>query len=380
MHILFVGDHLGYSGGAWHGCTTYFVNVLPQLRKVGHTVGACLLRAHHPAAQQLRDAGINVTFFDARPGSVYTIRRLASRAVRERVDVLHAVQRESSALGRILKPVLWSTAIAMHVVDSDPLPRVERLLNRYLPQPDAALCVSRAVCPTAIHEYRVKKERLRVLHNGIDIPSLLPSAPDIRERLRREWDVPAGGLVIASTSRFGPEKRLDTLIGMIPGVLAVVPNAVFVFAGAGQELARCRELAARLGVTHAARFLGHRSDVKDVLTASDVAVMLCLIEAFGYAAVEALALGIPVVAYEAAGLAEVIVHERTGLLAQPGDDDMFREYLIRIVSEYDLRRRLSGGAREDAQRFSVHTHVAALERIYNDLLSGRGIRPSNVRA
>ncbi len=103
---------------------------------------------------------------------------------------------------------------------------------------------------------------------------------------------------------------------------------------------------AELGMEHAVRFLGHRDDIADILTASDVEVMLCLEEAFGFAAVEALALGVPVIAYEAGGLAEIIGHGRTGLLARPNDDDGFRHNLVR-VEDSELRgktqRRRSRG-------------------------------------
>ncbi len=371
MHILFLTDHLGYANGAWHGCTTYFANVLPQLLKAGHSVRACVLRTEHPAADHLRANGVEVEFLDRARARPRTLWKIARRTRRERIDVLHATQRESSTLVRILKPFLLSTAMVTHVVDSEPLPPMERRLNQYLPQPDAALCVSQYVCQTAMHEYGVQESRLKVLHNAIDLNALKPSAPDVRERLRREWNVPAEALVVTSASRLSVEKRLDVLIRMIPEVLASAPNTVFVLAGDGPESAALQALAHQLGVAHAVRFLGHRSDVKDVLAASDVSVMLCLIEAFGFSAVEALALGVPVVTYRAAGLAEVIAHDRTGLLAPAGDDVQFRQNLLQTLLDADLRRRLGASALEDVKRFSVQNHIAALERIYARLLSGR---------
>ena len=367
MQILFITDHLGYAGGGWHGCTTYFVNVLPQLRRAGHQVSLCVLRDEHPAAAQLRAGGVDVTFLAAPRASPLTFLDLARRVVHDDVGVLHAMQRESGCIVRALKTFLPATGVVTHVVDSAPVPRFERHLNRFLPQPDATLCVSAAMRATAVSVYGVAPSRVRVLHNALDLARLTPSSLDVRARLRAEWGIKESAAVVVSTSRFSPEKRLDTLIGLIPRVLEAAPETMFVFAGDGADLEPCRALAARLGVSGAVRFLGLRADIPDVLAASDVAVMLCLREAFGYSAVEAMAMGLPVVAYDAAGLAEVITHERTGLLAPPSKDEAFAANVARVLVDPDLRRRLGQAAREDVQRFGVAQHADALVRLYTDL-------------
>jgi len=265
----------------------------------------------------------------------------------------------------------------MHIVDSMPVPRIERCLNRLLPQPDVTLCVSSAVRSTAIHEYGVAERRVRVLHNAIDLAALKPSGPNTRERLRAEWNVPSDALVVASTSRFHSEKRLPVLIQMLPEILVESPRTVVVFAGFGEEFEPCRALSRTLGVDHAVRFLGHRNDIADILAASDVEVMLCLKEAFGFSAVEAFALGVPVVAYRAGGLAEIIVDGRTGLLADAQDDDAFRRNLVRLLQDTELRGRLSSGAREDARRFGAPAHAAALTQIYEQSLRACRDLPNN---
>ena len=371
MNVLFLLDHLGYAGGAWHGRTSYLVNVAPQLAAGGHKVAVCALRDEHPAADRLRQSGIEVTCLGAPRRSLRSLLQVGRQVGMKHVDVLHATQRESSTVARTLRPFMPETAVVMHIVDATPVPSVERNLNRLLPQPDVTLCVSSAVRPTAIHEYGVAEQRVQVLHNAINLESLKPSGPGARERLRAEWGVPHDALVIASTSRLHPEKRLTVLIKMLPAVLAECPNTVLVFAGAGEELEICRALTRDLQVEHAVRFIGHRNDVADVLAASDVEVMLCLEEAFGFSAVEALALGVPVLAYEAGGLAEIIVHGRTGLLADARDDDAFCGNLVRVLKNHELRERLSVGAREDAARFGVERHADALTHIYEHLLEAR---------
>jgi glycosyltransferase involved in cell wall biosynthesis len=367
MRILFVTDHLGYAGGAWHGCTTYFVNVLPELRRAGHQVSLYVLRGAHPAAARLRAEGVDVGFHAARRASPLTFFDLARCVLRDRIAVLHATQRESMCAARTLKLFLPTTKVVTHVVDSAPVPDLEIHLNRWLPQPDATLCVSSAMRATAINVYGTAESRVHVLHNGLDLERLKPSMPDARTRLRCQWGVEPSATVVVSTSRFAPEKRLDLFIRLIPQVLQLAPRTVFVFAGDGPGLDACRVLAASVGVSSSVRFLGFRHDIPDVLAASDVAVMLCLREAFGYSAAEAMAMGVPVAAYDAAGLSELITHDRTGLLAPQSNDDAFATNLARLVIDQDLRKRLGDSARDDVQRFGIANHAKALVRLYTDL-------------
>lgn len=380
MKVLFLLDHLGYAGGAWHGRTAYLTYVLPELRRLGCEVALCVLREEHPAAARLRQSGIEVECFDAPRRSLRSLFRLGTHVRAWGADVLHATQRESSALARMLAPVVPMTAIVTHIVDTAPVPALERYLNRVLPQPDVTLCVSRAVRPTAVAEYGILPQRVRVLHNGVKLGTLAPSGPGVRERLRAEWGIPFDAPVIVSASRLHPEKRLDVLLRVMPEVLAQCPGAYLVLAGDGEELAAYHELKRSLGVGESVRFLGHRNDVPDVLAASDVAVMLCLEEAFGFAAVEAQAIGLPVIGYQAGGLPEIVMHERNGLLAPAGDDRAFRDELVRVLMDGSLRARLGAAARNDVRRFDVAVHVRALLRLYEELCSHHqfpaiGLRP-----
>jgi glycosyltransferase involved in cell wall biosynthesis len=380
MKVLFLLDHLGYAGGAWHGRTAYLNYVLPELARLGCAVELCVLRGEHPAADRLRKSGIEVECFDAPRRSPRSLVRLVKRVRRRGVDVVHATQRESSAVARLLAPLFPRTAIVTHIVDTAPLPTLERHFTRLLPQPDVTLCVSRAVRRTAVTEYGILPPRVRVLHNGVKLATLAPSGPDVRERLRAEWGVPLDAPVIVSASRLSPEKRLDVLLRIMPDVLAQCPGAFLILAGGGEKLAAYRELKRSLGVADRVRFLGHRNDVADVLAASDVAVMLCLEEAFGFAAVEAQAIGLPVVGYQAGGLPEIVLHERNGLLAPAGDDLAFRDELVRVLKDSGLRERLGTASRSDVKRFDVAVHARALLRLYEELNSNHQFPAFGLRA
>ena len=364
MRILFAVDHLGYGGGVWHGCTTYLTNVLPRLRARGHVVGLCVMRGPHPSAKLLVDAGVDVRFLDTARFDVRAISRMLEMVHDFQPDVVHAHQREASMIARMTRLRRKAPIVALHIHDEWPVPFVERFVNHaLLPRPDVAFCVCKTVANVAHYWHGVEPRRHKILLNAIDVASVRPSA-DARARLRHEWRLPLDAPIVASTSRFGPEKRLLDFVRMIPSIAARVPAARFVFAGDGQERAAAIKLARELHVDSITRFLGHRTDIPDVITACDVTALLCLKEACSYALIESQVLGRPVVAYAAGGNPEVVVHERTGLLAARHDDVGFADSLARILADRDLRQRLSEGAAVEADRFDVRHHVAKLEETY----------------
>ena len=123
------------------------------------------------------------------------------------------------------------------------------------------------------------------------------------------------------------------------------------------------------------RFLGRRDEVADLLGACDVFVLPSRHEGLGVAALEAMALGCPVVASRVGGLAEAVVHERTGLLVRPGDASALAEALARILGDAALRARLgAAGPALVAERHSAEALVDAYQALYLEVL-GAAARP-----
>jgi glycosyltransferase involved in cell wall biosynthesis len=370
MRILFAVDHLGYGGGVWHGCTTYLTNVLPRLRARGHVVALCVMRSPHASAKMLVDAGVNVKFLDTARFDVRAVSQMLEMVHEFQPDVVHAHQREASMTARLTRLSKKAPVVALHIHDEWPVPLVERFINHtLLPQPDVAFCVCKTVADVVQRWHGVERRRQKILLNAIDVASVRPSSADARARLRHEWGLPQDAPIIASTSRFGPEKRLLDLVRMIPSIVKRVPDARFVLAGDGQERQAAIKLAHKLRVDSLTRFLGHRTDIADVVTACDVTALLCLKEACSYALIESQVLGRPVVAYAAGGNPEVVMHERTGLLA--ANDADFADSLVRILSDRELRGRLSKAAVAEADRFDVRHHVAKLEETYASASAGK---------
>jgi glycosyltransferase involved in cell wall biosynthesis len=169
--------------------------------------------------------------------------------------------------------------------------------------------------------------------------TILPNAVDPAE-WRPTPIPPAGDIVIASVMRLAPRKRGAALLIAARAVRAGLPAGQRVrwrIAGDGPERSRLEALARRLGVADDVEFLGGVSlaGVQALLAGSHIFALPTELEAFGLAALEARATGLPVVAMRAGGVGEWLVDGREGLLAD--NDAAFARHLLRLATDADFR-------------------------------------------
>lgn len=133
--------------------------------------------------------------------------------------------------------------------------------------------------------------------------------------------------------------------------------------------AALREQVAALGMQDRVVFRGHVADVAAELSACHVVVHASLRpEPFGQVVVEAMAAGRAVIAADAGGPAEVVDHDRTGLLASPGDPRALADMMLR-TADPDTRSRLGTAARAEAERYRPERIAEELEREYLSVLA-----------
>ncbi len=159
--------------------------------------------------------------------------------------------------------------------------------------------------------------------------------------------MPEGAFLWGVSARLRPEKALDTLLRAFALVRGTHPRAFLALAGDGSERAALEALARQLALgPDAVAFLGFRQDVPQFLSALDAYVLPSRDEGLGTAILEALAVGLPVVATRVGGIPESVIHERTGLLVPPDNPEALAAAMRRIMDEPALRETLPAGARE----------------------------------
>ena len=144
-------------------------------------------------------------------------------------------------------------------------------------------------------------------------------------------------LVVASLVH---RKGIDVLLEALAQLAAEGLAPALWIAGEGAERATLERLATRRHLTEQVRFLGQRDDVADLIQASDLVVLPSRLEGLGVAALEAMALGRPVVGSNIGGLAEAVEDECTGLLVPPESPASLTAALARLIRDPALRLRI----------------------------------------
>ena len=204
----------------------------------------------------------------------------------------------------------------------------------------------------------VPPAKLQVIPNGVDIRRFAPSQSG-RAEARVTLGLPETAFVVAAAARFSPEKGLDILLQ----AAGQRKNLTFLIAGDGPQL----DTLSR-GLPPNVRLLGRLEDVRPLLFAADVFAVPSRREGQGVAALEAMAAGVPVVASQVGGLAEMLTDGATALLVPPGDPDALAAALSRLQSDSRLRHSLAQSASALVEaRYNLQTMLGSLTALYQEV-------------
>jgi glycosyltransferase involved in cell wall biosynthesis len=261
-------------------------------------------------------------------------------------------------------PVVWR----LHdIVDADAFSRLNIMLFRFFATFFAAkvLAVSEAV-RSALAARGVSGDKIAVVYNGIDIKALARTAQ--RKEARAEWgleeDAPVAGMVGRLVDWKGPDRFLEAaarVAGEIPQArFMLVGDAIFGEAGYVDEL---KAMADRLGLGKRAVFTGFRDDALRIMSGLDVLVHASLLpDPLPTVLIEAMALGLPVVAADAGGVREIVDEGSTGLVVPPGDVRAMSEAMVELLSDPEVAARMGEAGRElAAERFDIEGQARRFE-------------------
>ncbi len=241
---------------------------------------------------------------------------------------------------------------------------------------DRIVAISEAVRAAAVAREAATARKIRVVLNGIRDPEADTLTDP--EAVRRGLGVETGTPLVVCLSRLDAEKNLEVLIEAMRTVTAAIPQARCVIAGAGGEQANLQRRIDAAGLAGTVRLLGFHADPLSLVRAGNVFVLPSALEPFGLSIVEAMALGVPVIAVRAGGPQEIVVEGVSGLLVPPGGAAEMATAITSGLRQPDLAARLGAGGRE---RF-LHAFTAArmateMRAVYREARGGE--QPANRR-
>ena len=225
-------------------------------------------------------------------------------------------------------------------------------------QSDAVTAVSSYLADQTVSTF--KTERPEVVHNSVDSERFKPQ----NTACRRRHFAPDNERLLIHISNFRPVKNAPDVVRVFERVRKRLPSRLLMV-GEGPDLPKTRELARELGVEKDVFFLGNQEAVEAVLACADLFLLPSVYESFGLAALEAMACGVPVLAAEVGGLAEVVTPGEDGWLCCPGDIDCMARRALDVLANEDRRIAMGKAAREKAvKQFSPERIVPQYEAVY----------------
>jgi len=375
MNILHIDTEKGWRGGeqqAW-----WLIEGLLK-RDVGHQIVAV-----PPASDfesRAREARWDVEQIPMRGGWDLAASARIRAIVRERkIDIVHAHTSHAHNLAwlgvarRGVAPVVVTRRVDFPIAAPGPLGFLRRL--KYV-HPDVYLIAISAGVRDVLVAGGIEAERITIVPSGIDTKRL--EGNHDRSKVRSLVEADEKTAVIGNIAALTDHKGQIYLVRAAaelrawfqePG--ARPPDCEYsdfriVIVGEGEERGHLEEEIERLGVEGHVRLLGWRDDVPDCLAAFDVFCMPSHLEGLGTSILDAMWMGLPVVATRTGGIPDVITDRETGLMVPPKEPELLAAALIECIRDADLRKCLSQeGRRVVEERFTVDRMVEGTLAVYH---------------
>jgi glycosyltransferase involved in cell wall biosynthesis len=389
LKVLFVINGLG-TGGAERS----LAEMLPGFVQSGiRPIVACLNPRQEGVEAAVRGQGFDVRVLPGSQGHTQLgALRMRIAAIRqilrtERPDVVHTTHFESDIAGRLAargRPARVISSLVNTSYDgtrrADPdVPRlrlaavqaIDGWTARHLNEHFHA--ITNAVKQAAVEALGLQPERITVVERGRD-PGRLGGPSEHRRLLaRKRLGLDDRAEVLINVGRQEFQKGQWLLLEAMKSLVATRPNIVLLVAGrAGHLTARLERLHGLLGLDDRVRLLGHRDDVPELLAAADLFVFPSLYEGLGGALLEAMALGLPVVATDLEVTREVVDEGRSALLFPKESIEGLTTAVTSLLEDRGRARRFGERGRAIfEERFTLERSTERMVELYKRVALSR---------
>ena len=304
--------------------------------------------------------------------------RIAKIIFRKDPDIIHTHSSKAGFLGRLAALLTGKSSRVVYSPHSFAFQYAPRSLRGcfylYLER-IASLLSKRMVC-VSIGERAVAlayglttTEKSVVIPNAISKDMPFTQTPEsIRRELGLKDTVPVVGMV----AQFRPQKGIEHFLNAIPTVLSTFPETRFVIIGDGPLFDSMRMHVARLGVEKSVFMLGHRENAIDYYQIMDMFVLTSLWEGMPYTILEAMAMGLPIVATDTVGNNELVIDGTNGFLVPAADSPAIARAIIRLLKNKPLALRLGKGSKMFSDSgLSIEEWITRYQDYYEALFSAR---------
>jgi len=244
--------------------------------------------------------------------------------------------------------------------------------EKMLERANKIIAVSHFTKRELLEYYKVPEEKIRVIHNGVDVNKFKPAHD--KRKVKEELGFKADDLAILSVGRLYARKGLFTLIESMPAVVERFKNAKFIISGKGQsdEMRKLIAHAKKIGIKDSIVFTGYYPDKKlpKLYQAADVFAFSTFYEHHPFAVLEALSTGLPVVTTSVGGIPETIESGKNGFLVEPFNPKQFADRILYLLEHPAEAAEMGLLAHQTIiERFDWRIVVKDVLKVYDEALS-----------
>lgn len=310
--------------------------------------------------------------FEYQPYESVLASKIVDVAMYEQLDVLHvhyAIPHASVAYTaqQILKSkkIHLPYVTTLHGTDITLVgrdPAFEPVIRFSLNHSNAITSVSESLKKETLETFKIDN-KITVIPNFINIKEYESS----RDYCIKRKYAPKGEFIVVHISNFRKVKRIEDVVIAFQKIREKVP-AKLIFAGDGPEKSNIELLTRQLNLHHDVVHLGKVADPKEILSVADLFILPSETESFGLAALEAMAMKVPVISTNTGGLPEVNLHGKTGYLSEIGDTDDMANNSLKLLESPEKLEQFRLNAFEQAKKFDVEKILPKYENVYRHLL------------
>lgn len=316
----------------------------------------------------------NYPLFEYQPYESALASKLVDVVKYEKLDLLHvhyAIPHASAAL--MAKQILAKQGYhipfitTLHGTDITLVgkdPSFEPVIKYSIEESDAVTAVSESLKQDTYSIFKTEKP-IEVIPNFIEINDYKLAGEN--HKCQKKHYAPNGEKIIIHVSNFRAVKRVEDVLRVFDKVRKEVPSKL-ILVGDGPERGNIEKLCRELDTCRDIYLLGKIVDPKEILSIGDLFVLPSETESFGLAALEAMAMKMPVISTNTGGLPEVNEEGITGYLSNVGDTEHMAANAIKLLGNEELLAKFKKQAYEKAMSFDIHTILPRYEILYNTVL------------
>ncbi len=231
------------------------------------------------------------------------------------------------------------------------------------------VCVAEYVADYMVNKGKLFKEKVKVVYNGITVEKFELTVDG--KQKKESLGVPAGYKLLGIVARLVPVKDHKTLLDALKLVLQKGNKVKLLIAGGGELAKDLEEHAIELEIEKEVVFLGKRRDIPEILNVLDIFILSSISEGLSVTLLESMASGLPVVATDVGGNAEVVIQGKTGVLVPSGNSEELARAIIGLLENEEKTISMGReGKKQVREKFNIEKMINEYRELYSKMVNG----------